>query len=112
MNAPVKPIDEQTRGEQTRYLSREFIVGFILQLAIIGGGVAYAYGSLAEKVSQVEPEKVSMLQQKVAVLEDNQVDGERIARLEQAMENMATSMQQLQEKLDRNFYGEPAPRRK
>lgn len=107
-----KPIDQQTRGEQTRYLTKEFVVGFVLQLVIVCGGIAYAYGSLAEKVnSQVEPEKVTTLQQKVAVLEDNQVDGNRVTRLEEAMKNMTGSMERLQAALDRNFYGEPAPRK-
>lgn len=107
----MKPLDQHTRGDQTRFLSREFVIGFILQAAILGGSGAYAYGALAEKVSQVEPEKVSTLQQQVAVLQSNQVDGERVARLEQAMLNMTQSMEKLQAKLDRNFYGEPAPRK-
>ena len=111
MSAVGKPLEQQTRADQTRYLSREFIIGLVLNIAVVGGGVAYAYGSLAEKVSQVEPQKVSELQQKVAVLEDNQVDGERITRLEESMKNLTKSMEQLQAKLDRNFYGEEPRRR-
>jgi hypothetical protein len=110
VSAAVKPIDEQTRGEQTRYLSREFIIGFAVQVILTVGGFAYAYGTLAEKVSQVEPEKVALLQQKVAVLEDNQIDAERITRLEESMKNLDKSLLRVQAALDRNFYSEPNPR--
>ena len=101
MTDVAKPIAQQTRAEQTKYLSREFVIGFILQIAVLGGGIAYAYGSLAEKVSQVEPSKVTELQKQVAVLEDNQIDGDRVTRLELKLDNLSDAVTRLQVTLDR-----------
>lgn len=99
----VKPIDQQTRAEQTRFLSREFVIGMVLQLALLGGGGLIAFTRLEAKVSQVEPAKVSELQQKVAVLEANQIDAQRVTRLESSMVALDKSMTRLQDTLDREI---------
>ena len=98
----VKPINHQTRGEQTRFLSREFIIGLLVQLILLGGGGLVAFTRLDAKVSQVEPIKVTELQKQVAVLEANQIDGNRVTRLEEAMKSLEASLTRLQNTLDRN----------
>lgn len=109
----VTKIDDHTRGQQTRFLSREFVIGLVIQTVLVVGGGAFAYGTLSEKVeAQVQPTAMAAVQQKVAVLESKQIDAERVARLEVSMKNLEASLQRVQASLDRNFYDESPPRRK
>lgn len=99
----MKPLAEHTRGEQTKFLSREFIIGLLVQLILLGGGGLIAFTRLEAKVSQVEPAKVTELQQKVAVLEANQIDADRVTRLEGSMSALDKSVSRLQETIDREL---------
>ena len=97
-----KPLEQQTRADQTRYLSREFIIGFAFNVIVVLGGGFYAVGRIEAKAdSQVEPQKVTELQAQVAVLESNQIDGDRVTRLETAMIALEKSVIRLQDTLDR-----------
>jgi signal transduction histidine kinase len=69
-----------TRAEQTKYLSKEFVVGLIIQLIafLVIGGVAY--GSITTEVSNNSG--------KIQDLKSNQVSGERVKALEVEVANL------------------------
>jgi outer membrane murein-binding lipoprotein Lpp len=92
-------------GERTRFLSREFVVGFVVNLVVLVSGGVYAFGRLEAQV-EATPSAVSDLQRDVAVLNNSRISPERIATLEQQMKALESSMLRLQATLDRNFYGE------
>jgi outer membrane murein-binding lipoprotein Lpp len=107
----MKPLEERTAAERTRFLSREFLIGFIVNLNVLIGGGFYAFGRL-EARAESTPSAVSDLQAKVAVLESKTIDVQRVAKLEQAMSDLEKSLLRVQAALDRNFYGESPKREK
>lgn len=112
MSNVTKPIEDHTRADQTRYLSREFIIGFIFNLIVVLGGGFYVVGRIEAK-ADMPPPQLAEVQAQVAVLKSHQVDGERVAKLEEAMKNLESSLARVQAALDRNFYGDgTTPRKK
>jgi hypothetical protein len=93
-----------TPVERTRFLSREFLIGFAINLIVLVGGGFYAFGRLEARTDSLEPGKVTELQQKVAVLESRQIDAARVTALEVQMKNLEGSLLRTQAALDRNFY--------
>jgi hypothetical protein len=93
----MKPLEQQTPAQRTKFLSREIIIGLAVQGVVLLLAMAKTAGALDTRLT---------------VLESNKIDRERIAKLETQMDNVIISNAELRAQqallLHELKYGKPA----
>lgn len=76
MNVP----ENITRADQTKLLSKEFVIGLLIQFMVFLALGGAAYGSITNEVSNTAD--------KIQQIRNTQVDGERVKALEVEVANL------------------------